>query len=96
MKQRIRLTDSQLYNIVNESVKRLISEKFEYIYDDYTDILDMYYNQVMDGKPLSGEQIRQVEEIRDYLIDHDANDNIYLPTWIRLADDLANGQKPYM
>ena len=81
------------YKVFKEYKKKhKLNESYDDIFDYYTDLLDQYANQVHSGQPLSDEQIQQTEEIRDYLVDHDANDNFYMPSWIELADDLANGR----
>ena len=81
------------YKVFKEAKKKhKLNESEDSPYNRFLDILEQYTTQVCNGQPLTPEQVEQVEEIRDFFVDCDEEDNFYIPAWIELADDLVNGR----
>ena len=91
-KQNIRLIESDLNRIIKESVNKVLKENlknnFTQKYEYLTDLLDMYENMVSDGNSLSNEQLSQIEEIYDFLLQTNSNDNAFQNEWIEVAERL--------
>lgn len=69
-------------------MKRRVRESFETKLHYLTDVLDQYSNMVSDGKRLSPQQKEQVEEILDWMTEHNSNDNPAMDDYIGLAQEL--------
>ena len=91
-KQIIRLTEGDLHRIIKESVNNILKEtnNFNKKYEYLTDLLDTYENMVYDGISLSNDQIYQIEEIYNFLLQTNANDNVLHNEWIKVAERLLD------
>lgn len=92
MKHIIRINETELNNIIKESVRKLLKENtlnnFNNKYEYLTDLLDRYRNMVSDGITLSNNQISQIEEIYDFLLQTNSQDNLIHDNWIEIAKSL--------
>jgi hypothetical protein len=89
-KQIIRITESDLKRVIKESVNKILKEDFQSKFEYYTDILDAYYNKMKDGVMLSNDQMKQIEEIYDFLTDTYAYDDDTHYQYINMARELLN------
>lgn len=72
----------------SKTSKRVIRESYQDTYDYYTDLIDQYYNMMEDGHILSGYQLRQVSEVREWLASTNTHDNPYTDNWIKMATEI--------
>lgn len=93
MKRTIRLTESNLHKIIKESVTKILKEDFNDKFRHCTDILDTYYNKYYDGFTLSNNQIKQIEEIYEFLKDTYAYDDETHYQYLNMAKELLSNNQ---
>lgn len=90
MEAKIRLTESDLYGIIEESVKRILRESYQDRLSHATDVIEYYLGMTEEGHSLSEEQREQLSDIIAFLKETETSGDASTTDWLNLAQQILD------